>query len=129
MIYIAIDFDGTLVDHIFPEVGNPVPGAVEWVKKFKEAGAVLILWTMRCDGGDYDYLTDAINYCKANGLEFDYYNEHPQNWTTSPKVYAHRYIDDANACCPLKDNPRMGGRPFVDWDIVGPAIYDFIISQ
>ena len=49
-MFIAIDFDGTIVDHRFPEIGKPVPGAFEWMKKFKEAGAKLILWTMRSDG-------------------------------------------------------------------------------
>ncbi len=47
---VAIDFDGTIVEHKFPEVGKPVPGAIEWMKKWQDAGAQLILWTMRSDG-------------------------------------------------------------------------------
>jgi len=50
-MYICIDFDGTIVDHRFPEIGPPVPGAVEWMLRFQEAGAKLILFTMRSDGG------------------------------------------------------------------------------
>ena len=49
-IPIAVDFDGTIVDHVFPEIGAAVPGAFKWLKRFKEAGATLILWTMRSDG-------------------------------------------------------------------------------
>ena len=129
MTYIAIDFDGTVSDHMFPDVGRPVPGAVEWIKKFKEAGAKLILWTMRSDGPEGDYLQDAVKFCEENGLEFDFFNENPQSWTTSPKVYAHYYIDDAAFGCPLKENPRMGGRPYVDWDVVGPDIYGLLTMK
>ncbi len=57
-LYIAVDFDGTIVDHQFPEIGKAVPGAFDWLKRFKEAGATLILWTMRSDGQEYgDVLT------------------------------------------------------------------------
>jgi len=44
---IAIDFDGTIVDHRYPDVGEPCPGSFEWMRKFQAAGAKLILWTMR----------------------------------------------------------------------------------
>jgi len=50
-MYICIDFDGTIVEHRFPDVGSPVPGALEWMIEFQEAGAKLILFTMRSDGG------------------------------------------------------------------------------
>lgn len=132
---IAIDFDGTIVDHRFPDVGDPVPGAIEWMKRFQAAGAQLILWTMRSDkrgdaigplgvGPDHDYLQDAVDYCRASGVTFWSVNGNREqsSWTDSPKAYAHLYIDDAAFGCPLRENPRMGGRPFVDWDVVGPAV-------
>jgi len=28
-MYICVDFDGTIVEHEFPAIGLPVPGAVE----------------------------------------------------------------------------------------------------
>ena len=122
-MFIAIDFDGTIVDHRFPEIGRPVPGAFTWIKRFKDAGATLILWTMRSDSSAYgDTLSDAVKFCRKNGVEFDLVNSNPQDWTSSPKVLAHAYIDDAAIGCPLRSNPRMGGRPFVDWDIVGPTV-------
>ncbi len=125
---IAVDFDGTIADHVFPDIGTPVPGAFEWLKAFREAGATLVLWTMRSDGQEYgDVLSDAVAFCQENGLLFDHVNEHPQDWTTSPKAYAKVYIDDAAFGCPLRDNPS-GGRPFVDWDMVGPVVMELVKS-
>lgn len=122
-MFIAIDFDGTIVDHAYPEIGEPVPGAFEWMEKFKIAGANLILWTMRSDGGkDGDLLTEAVEFCRTRGIEFKFVNEHPQEWTNSPKVFAHLYIDDSAYGCPLLDNPRKGGRSYVDWNRVGPQV-------
>lgn len=122
---IGVDFDGTIVDHRFPEIGSEVPGAFRWLKSFQEAGAKLILWTMRsnCQNSG-DVLVNAVDYCRERGVEFFGVNCNPDQhtWTTSPKVYAHVYIDDAAYGCPLKENPRTDGRPFVDWDVVGPAI-------
>lgn len=127
-IPIAIDFDGTIADHVFPEIGEPVPGAFEWIRKFRDAGATLVLWTMRSDGGEHgDVLTEAVEFCFEHGIDFDYVNENPQDWTTSPKAYAKTYIDDNAWGCPLKDNPN-GGRPYVDWDEVGPGVMELIES-
>jgi hypothetical protein len=127
-VIIAIDFDGTIVAHEFPQIGAEVPGAFEWMEKFQEAGCKLILWTMRCDTGDSgDVLTQAVEFCRERGIEFFGVNENPQqDWSASPKAYAHVYIDDAAFGCPLRENPKMGGRPFVDWDVVGPAVYAMI---
>lgn len=122
---IAVDFDGTIVDHRFPDIGQESPGAIKWLKAFQDAGAKLILWTMRSDGSvDETPLADAVAFCRERGLEFWGVNANPEqaSWTQSPKVYAHVYIDDAALGCPLRENPRAGGRPFVEWDIVGPLV-------
>lgn len=124
-MYIAIDFDGTIVDHRYPEIGKPVPGAIDWIKRFQAAGAKVILWTMRSDSrNDGPTLTQAVDYLRGNGIELFGVNGNPTQgeWTTSPKAFAHLYIDDAALGCPLRENPRAGGRPFVDWDAVGPAV-------
>lgn len=124
---IAVDFDGTLVDHVFPDIGKEVPGAFTWLKRFREAGAELYLWTMRSDGQkDGDTLSQAVEFCRRKGVEFDGVNQSKQEWTTSPKLHAHVYIDDAAFGCPLKRNPRSGGRPFVDWSAVGPVVLESI---
>ena len=121
---IAIDFDGTLVDHRYPNIGAPAPGAFEWLHRWRDAGAILILWTMRHDEG----LQEAVDYCEQQGIVFNAVNEVPDDrkWTTSPKVYANVYVDDAAFGCPLKPGPLTDSRPWVDWNIVGPAIMDKI---
>ncbi len=134
---LAIDFDGTIADHRFPDIGAPVPGAFRWLKRFQELGALLILFTMRSDGRsgigkqNGPVLTEAVEFCRANGVEFWAVNDNPEQaaWTGSRKVYAHAYIDDAAVGCPLRENPRLGGSPFVDWDKVGPAVEVLILQR
>ena len=48
-MYICIDFDGTIVDHCFPEIGTEAPKAILWLKRLQDQGAKLILFTMRSD--------------------------------------------------------------------------------
>lgn len=132
---IAVDFDGTIVEHQFPRVGPPVPGAVDWMKRFQELGAKLILWTMRSDGraDGSNPLTDAVEYCRANGIEFWGVNTNPEQaaWTGSPKAYAHVYIDDAAAGTPLVfPHPATGhDRPYVDWEEVGPLVERVLLAD
>jgi hypothetical protein len=124
-MYIAVDFDGTIVEHKFPDIGRPVPGAFDWMKRFQEAGAKLILWTMRSDGKvNGPVLTEAVEFCRKHGIEFHGVNTNPSqcSWTQSPKAYAHIYVDDAAACCPLVESKEVGARPMVDWSVVGPRV-------
>lgn len=91
----AVDFDGTLAVTRFPEIIKPKRVVIWMCKKLKKRGDILILWTCRC-GGDLD---DAVRFCKAQGLEFDYINENvPENvekfGNDSRKIFAHNYIDD-----------------------------------
>jgi hypothetical protein len=124
---IAIDFDGTIVEHCFPEIGNAVPFAFDVMKAMQSAGCKLILFTMRSDlvsdgisdeghAADRLFLTEAIEFCRANGIGFWGINKNPEqhSWTLSPKPYAHMYIDDAAFGCPLIEN-EVGKRPFVNW--------------
>ena len=123
---IAVDFDGTIAEHVFPKIGQPVPEAFQWLKRWREAGCTLILWTMRSDGQEYgNVLTQAVQFCRENGIEFDGVNEGvgDREWTTSPKAYANIYVDDAAFGCPLVPG-RFGDRPMVDWSIVGPAVLE-----
>lgn len=118
-IYIAIDFDGTLVKHEFPRIGELLPDAVRVIGKLSNvAGVKLILLTMRSDTLDGAYLSDAVDFCKRNGIEFWKHNENPdqEEWTSSRKVHAHYIIDDTAVGIPLKTSP--GDRPWVDWNAV-----------
>ena len=130
-MYICIDFDGTIADHRFPEIGPPVPGALEWMGKFQNAGARLILFTMRSDGGrSGDVLTDAVNYIQGNGIQLYGINKNPTqvHWTSSPKAYGQLYIDDAAFGCPLIQ-PEGFQRPCVDWEVVGPAVMKMLDKE
>ena len=123
-MYICVDFDGTIVDHALPEIGKPVPHAIKWLTRFMDMGADLILFTMRSDGQKYgSILTEAVNYLYNNGIKLYGINENPSqnNWTDSPKPFAHFYIDDAAVGCPLI-HPAGFRRPCVNWKKVGKLV-------
>lgn len=132
-VIIAVDFDGTIVEHEYPEIGATNPEAFRWLKEFQDAGAKLILWTMRSDRPSEGNatLSDAVGFCRLNGIEFFGVNGNPtqSNWTNSPKAYAQLYIDDAAFGCPLRPSCRAGGRPAVDWSIVGPAVMGMLKGE
>ena len=128
---IAIDFDGTIVEHMFPEIGPPVPGALPWIRRWQIAGAKLILWTMRSDGQAVgDVLTAAVEWCREKGIVFDAVNEGigDRRWTQSPKAHAHIFVDDAAFGCPLMPSTLVS-RPMVDWSLVGPAVLELILLE
>lgn len=92
----AIDFDGTLfTENRFPEVGDPIYQNIEYVKKMKDNGVQLILWTNR----EGKLLEDAVEACKSVGIEFDAINENLQ-WRIDlygndcRKIGADIYFDD-----------------------------------
>jgi hydroxymethylpyrimidine pyrophosphatase-like HAD family hydrolase len=121
IMILAIDFDGTLVEHDYPRIGKPVPHALHWLKEFQKQGAKLILWTMRSG----ETLKGAVNYLKIAGVPLFGINCNPEqvSWTDSNKAYAHIYIDDAAFGCPLIPG-IAGDRAMVDWDIVGPMVLE-----
>jgi hypothetical protein len=122
---VAVDFDGTCVSHEFPKVGRDV-GAIPVLKRIVAEGGKLILWTMRSHGriDGSDPLQDAIDWFAVNGIPLFGVNENPQqgSWTSSPKAYAHTYIDDAALGCPLLQGLK-GERPFVDWKKVEELLF------
>lgn len=125
---IAVDFDGTMADHRYPDIGPAVPGAIEWMKKWQELGAKIVLWTMRSDSESQGpVLTKAIEWVESRGVQLWGRNENPEQstWSHSPKAYAHVYVDDAAFGCPLI-RPIGFKRVCVDWNIVGPAIEEQI---
>lgn len=107
---ICIDFDGTIVKHDYPAIGDLVPHAIETMKDLIKNGHRLILFTMRSNVP----LTEAVDFLKANGVELYGVNANPtqRGWTHSPKAYAQIYIDDAALGCPLVTGDE---RAYVDW--------------
>lgn len=127
----AVDFDGTCVFHDFPAVGKTVPGADLVLKTLTDAGARLILHTVRhdtdCEGANSLHVPNAKAYATHASLWFDENriplwalncNPEQASWSKSPKSFAHLYIDDAAVGCPLVWNTGIHARPFVDWSSV-----------
>ena len=114
-MYIAVDFDGTCVTNEYPKVGKDI-GAVPVLKKLTDGGHKIILNTMR-SGKE---LADAIKWFIDNDIPLFGANENPtqKSWTTSPKVHANIYIDDAALGCPLTFDHGVSSKPFVNWVMV-----------
>ncbi|HKM94262.1 MAG TPA: hypothetical protein VJY41_11470 [Prolixibacteraceae bacterium] len=93
---IAVDFDGTIVEHRYPEIGKIRPFAFETLKMLQNKGHELILWTYRAG----IYLDDAVEFCRQNGIEFYAINaNYPEEIfddTKSRKINCDYYIDDRN---------------------------------
>ena len=104
---IAVDFDGTIVEHEYPKIGKRIPFAIDVLKKLQyEDHHMLILWTVR----EGTLLDEAVEYCKNKGLEFYAVNKNFPEETLEPgisrKIVADIYIDDRN----------LGGIP--DWGLI-----------
>lgn len=120
---IALDFDGTLVHHRYPDVGKTIDGAVYWIKRLHHEFQVkYILWTVR-DGME---LGNALLWWHdATEIELYGVNENPsqKEWSLSPKAHADVFVDDMAYGCPLI-YPLKDRRPYVDWSQVGPGLYN-----
>lgn len=93
---IAVDFDGTIVEHRYSAIGKIRPFAFETLKLLQTKNHRLILWTHR-SGKEMD---EAVEFCLAHGLEFYAVNKnYPEEvWdeNDSRKILADIYIDDRN---------------------------------
>lgn len=105
---IAVDFDGTIVTHKYPEIGEEIPFAIDTLKMLIKDHHKLILWSVR----EGKLLDDAIEYCRERGVEFyaanrDYPEETMENNNHfSRKLKVDLFIDDRN----------VGGLP--DWGTI-----------
>jgi hypothetical protein len=95
-IKIAVDFDGTIVDHEYPAIGKEKLFAFRTLKELEKMGARLILWTFRA-GKELD---EAVEFCRKNGIEFyavnKNYPEEVFDESISRKIDADIFIDDRN---------------------------------
>lgn len=101
---IAVDFDGTIVEHRYPEIGQEIPFAIDTLKMLQKEGHRLILWSVR----EGKLLDEAVEFCRERGLEFysvnsNYTEEKDNHEHFSRKLKADMFIDDRN----------IGGLP--DW--------------
>lgn len=109
---IAVDFDGTIVTHAYPQIGKPIPFAIETLRKLQsEDHHQIILWTVR----EGKLLDEAVEYCKSKGLEFyavnSNYPEEVGEHLSPRKLTADLWIDDRN----------LGGLP--DWGTIYQMIH------
>jgi hypothetical protein len=108
---IAVDFDGTIVEHDYPKIGKPVPFAFDTLGRLIMEGHTLILWTVR----EGELLDEAVDFCRKNGIEFFAINSNqPVRHDHRPearKITADLYIDDRN----------IGGLP--DWGVIYQMIH------
>jgi hypothetical protein len=116
-IKIAVDFDGTIVDHEYPGIGKEKLFAFRTLKELEKMGARLILWTFRT-GRE---LEEAVEFCRKNGIEFyavnRNYPEEVLDETVSRKIDADIYIDDKN----------LGGFP--GWSEVWQILFPYEIQE
>lgn len=111
---IAVDFDGTIVEHNYPDIGQEIPFATTTLKMLTKERHRLILWTVR-KGKELD---EAVEWCRQRGVEFyavnkNYPEEKVDNESGYCKIDAELFIDDRN----------LGGIP--DWG----KIYDMVMNQ
>lgn len=103
-ITIAVDFDGTVVEHRYPTIGETLPEAFDVLIELQEKGYRLILWTYR----EGDLLKEAVDFCIDNGIMFYAVNhsapDEEYNKYMSRKIDADVFIDDRN----------IGG--FIGWE-------------
>lgn len=110
---IAVDFDGTIVEHRYPAIGRELPFAIDTLKRLTQEHHKLILWSVR----EGKLLDEAVEYCRKRGLEFfavnsDYPGETPEERDYSRKLKVDLFIDDRN----------LGGLP--DWGVIYQMIHD-----
>jgi hypothetical protein len=89
---LAIDFDGTIVKNIFPDIGELIEDAKLYINKLYDEGYDIIIWTCR----DGQLLKDAITFLVDNNIKFHKVNENSDklDFTTSNKIYFDITIDD-----------------------------------
>lgn len=109
---IAVDFDGTIVEHAYPAIGREMLFAFSTLIRLQQKGHKLLLWTIR----EGQLLEDAVNFCRDNGVEFyavnkNYPEEEFEPGVTARKLNADIFIDDRN----------VGG--FLGWGEIYQALH------
>ena len=126
MATIAVDFDGTIVEHRYPEIGAERPFAIDTLKMLIKDRHKLILWSVR----EGKLLEDAVEWCRQRGVEFYAINrDYPEETTENNPHFSRKlntidyFIDDRN----------IGGLP--DWGTIYRMIsrrktwHDIIVEE
>lgn len=105
---IAVDFDGTIVEHKYPAIGKEIPFAIDTLKMLINDRHRLILWSVR----EGQLLDEAVEWCRERGVEFWAVNrDYPEETTDNNQHFSRKlkvdiFIDDRN----------IGGLP--DWGTI-----------
>lgn len=106
---IAVDFDGTIVEHRYPEIGEERPFATDTLKMLIKDRHKLILWTVR----EGKLLEEAVDWCRQRGVEFYAINRDYPEETTENNPHFSRKL---NAIDYFIDDRNIGGLP--DWGTI-----------
>lgn len=139
---IAVDFDGTLCENSFPEIGRPRPGVIDFVKKRAAEGVKIILHTCRENGERRALLDEALKWCAGQNIPIYAVNENPDNdygrrfgvAGVGRKVYADLYIDDkAINAADIEQGATLPERYFIHCTVKGwnpsPAGYEGFVRM
>ncbi|MCH5182181.1 MAG: hypothetical protein J1F06_06050 [Prevotellaceae bacterium] len=107
---IAVDFDGTIVEHEYPRIGKELPFACATLRQLTADGHKLVLWSVR----EGELLDEAVAWCRERGVNFYAVNqnfdedapEREKNANYSRKLKVQCFIDDRN----------VGG--MLDWGVI-----------
>ena len=109
MATIAVDFDGTIVEHRYPEIGEERPFAIDTLKMLIRDRHKLILWTVR----EGQLLDDAVNWCRERGVEFYAINRDYPEETFENNPHFSRKLNSIDYWI---DDRNIGGLP--DWGTI-----------
>lgn len=121
---IFLDFDGTVVEHAFPEIYAANPGSIDVIRKLQNAGHTIILNTYRAELGN-DYLEAAIEFLEEDehGLkpmdEIRDFKLNPPDWDLEKSIVSGvLFIDDISEGIPLTSNRALNDGFMVDWKVL-----------
>ena len=90
---IGVDFDGTIVEDRYPEIGPEIPFATDTLKMLINERHRLILWTVR----EGKQLEEALAWCRERGVEFYAVNRDYPEETVNNNQYFSRKLQ-ADVC-------------------------------
>jgi predicted mannosyl-3-phosphoglycerate phosphatase (HAD superfamily) len=122
---IFLDFDGTVVEHHYPQMGRYNPGCFEVLQKLQAAGHEIILNTYRADCNDgtlelaFQFLNSQLGFANNPILQRTEKKIYPPSWNWDyffdNEVI---FIDDISSGIPLIPTVELINSNMVDWAAV-----------
>jgi hypothetical protein len=117
---ICLDFDHTLFMNDYPNVGNPVPHAIDAVRTLKSEGHYIIVASGRANrsersGPDRKLgIWRMVHALRVHGVPYDEIDDGSQG-----KILADLYVDDKSLGAPLT---VFENKYVIDWYVAIPMI-------